>query len=493
MNARLYTISKSSFMKFEQCEKAFFLHKYRPNLRDKLSVEKQLTFSRGHQVGKLAQNLFNGGIDVSEQTKSLDECVRLTSELIIKEQTVIYEATFVFNEVLVMIDILVKTEQGYEAYEVKSSLKISPTYVKDACLQYYVISNCLKAPVQFFLVCLNEQYTLKGALDVKQLFKKRDVTKTALSNASYFESRSAEALNTLAKSDIPEQKTGLHCFSPYTCDFYGYCWHSVITSKKTSIFELSRAGKERLLEWYNAGYSFLEDLPDEVLPDGAFIKQKQALLANTEIIDENSLQTLFKSLNRDLVCALDIEVYAPAIPVYQGKHPFEATPFLITTINQQQETGFYFKPFEEENLTAFAEALIQLTEAYKHVLVFDASLENKVIEELKTITPYAKELNALQEKLIDINTANQALTYFNPAFKSGTGLKTIAQVLFPEYGYSTLVVQDGLQAMHVYGDLKTEPDLFKHEEIKQQLIDYCVNDSRITLLFFNYLLEKIKL
>ena len=44
MNEPLYTISKSSFMKFEQCEKAFFLNKYHSNLKDKLSLEKQLTF-----------------------------------------------------------------------------------------------------------------------------------------------------------------------------------------------------------------------------------------------------------------------------------------------------------------------------------------------------------------------------------------------------------------------------------------------------------------
>jgi hypothetical protein len=478
-------------MKFEQCEKAFFLHKYRPNLRDRISTEKQLTFSRGHEVGKLAQLLFENGIDVSEQSKSLDECVRLTRQLIEKNQTVIYEATFVFNEVLVMIDILVKTENGYAAYEVKSSLKISPTYIKDACLQYYVISNYLKLPIEFFLVCLNDKYELQGELNVKTLFKKRNVTQTAIDNLSYFETRSKAALTTLNKSDIPEQKTGMHCFSPYTCDFHGYCWHSVNTSKKTSVFDLSRVGKERLIEWYQSGYVFLEDLPDDLIQDELFIKQKEALLKNEEIIDSVTLQTLFKTINPNSVCALDIEVYAPAIPVYQGKRPFEATPFLITVIDVNEKHTFYFKSFEEENLLAFCEALIELTKPYQHVLVFDASLENRVIEQLKQLTPYTNELKLLQEKLVDMNVVNHNLTYFNPAFKSGTGLKTIAGVLFPQHSFSKLAVQEGLQAMHLYGDLKNTADLFKHEEIKQQLIDYCVNDSRITLLFFFYLYEKV--
>ena len=142
-------------MKFEQCEKAFFLNKYHSNLKDKLSLEKQLTFSRGHLVGKLAQSLFPDGIDVSEKTPNLQQAVLLTNELIEQKQTVIYEATFVFNQVLVMVDILVLTNNGYEAYEVKSSLKISSTYIKDASLQYYVLKNCLTSKLDFYLVSKN--------------------------------------------------------------------------------------------------------------------------------------------------------------------------------------------------------------------------------------------------------------------------------------------------------------------------------------------------
>jgi len=50
-----YAISKTSFLKFEQCQKAFFLYKNHPYLRDKFSVDKQLTFKRGHDVGYFAQ------------------------------------------------------------------------------------------------------------------------------------------------------------------------------------------------------------------------------------------------------------------------------------------------------------------------------------------------------------------------------------------------------------------------------------------------------
>src|SRR5690348_16217020 len=64
MNKPGYSISKTSFLKLEQCQKAFFLYKNHPYLRDKVSAEKQLTFKRGHDVGFFAQQLFPGGTDV---------------------------------------------------------------------------------------------------------------------------------------------------------------------------------------------------------------------------------------------------------------------------------------------------------------------------------------------------------------------------------------------------------------------------------------------
>ena len=63
MSDNSYSISKTSFLKFEQCHKAFFLYKNHPYLRDKVSIDKQLTFKRGHDVGFFAWQLFAGGVD----------------------------------------------------------------------------------------------------------------------------------------------------------------------------------------------------------------------------------------------------------------------------------------------------------------------------------------------------------------------------------------------------------------------------------------------
>jgi hypothetical protein len=109
-----------------------------------VSKDKQAIFNRGNDVGLIAQQLFPGGIDVSPSSiKKFDESVERTKELIAAGQEVIYEAAFIFDDVLVALDILVKNNNKWYAYEVKSSLKISAAYVLDASLQYYVIKNCI--------------------------------------------------------------------------------------------------------------------------------------------------------------------------------------------------------------------------------------------------------------------------------------------------------------------------------------------------------------
>lgn len=209
MSASKHSISKSSFLKFEQCPKAFFLHKHFPYLRDKLSTEKQLTFKRGHEIGYLAQSLFPGGTDISKITRNSAEGLEETKKRLEAGEKHLYEACFLFEETLVIVDLLVKTETGYVAYEVKSSLRISDTYVKDACLQYYIVKNCLPQLEDFFLVNLNGEYRLKGELEIKKLFRKRSIRQQAEEHRDYFESRLNAARKLLSPMQCQIVQPGL--------------------------------------------------------------------------------------------------------------------------------------------------------------------------------------------------------------------------------------------------------------------------------------------
>jgi len=223
-----HILSKSTFIKGYHCPKALYLYKKRPFLRDKLTSEQRAKFRRGHQVGDLAQEIFPGGMDVSPRSPSqYQKSVLWTSELIEQGQEIIYEATFQFEQVLVMLDLLVKTEKGWMAYEVKSSKKLSETYYTDAALQYWVIQNSGLAIEQFFLVYVDENYRLDGALDLKKYFLFEEVTENIKERQAFIGKTVEDEKALLLEKHSPKVDVGEHCFSPYKCDFVGFCWKKI--------------------------------------------------------------------------------------------------------------------------------------------------------------------------------------------------------------------------------------------------------------------------
>jgi hypothetical protein len=223
-----HLLSKSTFIKGYHCLKSLYLYKNRPFLRDKLTAEQRAKFKRGHEVGDLAQQLFPGGIDVSPKSPSqYQKSVLRTEELIANGQEIIYEATFQHEKVLVMLDVLVKKEDGWHAYEVKSSKKLSETYFTDAALQYWVIVNSGLDLLSFSLVYVDENYRLKGSLDLQSYFISQDFTEEVKSRQDFIGEKIAEEKAILLEKHSPKVAVGAHCFSPYKCDFVGFCWKKI--------------------------------------------------------------------------------------------------------------------------------------------------------------------------------------------------------------------------------------------------------------------------
>ena len=137
-----------------------YLYKHHYRLKDPTPSSLQAVFDQGTNIGLLAQELFPNGADASPENHfKMVESVGKTLKFISQGESIIYEATFQYNNVLAALDILVKDEEGWKAYEVKSSTKVSETYIKDAAIQYYTITNSgvdLKT-YRLFILIINTQ------------------------------------------------------------------------------------------------------------------------------------------------------------------------------------------------------------------------------------------------------------------------------------------------------------------------------------------------
>ena len=149
------TLSKSTYIRSLQCLKSLYLYKNYYKEKDPLPIELLRRFRQGTQFGKLAWHLFPNGMDMSPKSVFFHAIVRAAKNVeayLLQNDTItLYEASFCYNSALTILDILEKKNNLLYAYEVKSSVEITPTYLNDAAFQYYVMTQAGFKPEKFYI------------------------------------------------------------------------------------------------------------------------------------------------------------------------------------------------------------------------------------------------------------------------------------------------------------------------------------------------------
>ena len=101
--------------------------------------------------------------------------------------TNIYEATFNFDNILVMVDVLhINADGSMEIYEVKSSTEVKNVYLHDASIQYYVLNGLGYKVNTTNIVHINNQYVRGDALEIDKLFTIDNITDEVLEHAGRY-------------------------------------------------------------------------------------------------------------------------------------------------------------------------------------------------------------------------------------------------------------------------------------------------------------------
>lgn len=375
-----HLLSKSTFIRSAQCQKSLYLHKKRPFLRDKMSPEQQAKFKRGTRVGELARDLFPHGINMAPKSPSqYQQAVVKTKEAIEAGEKVIYEATFQFDRVLVMMDVLVNDNGKFFAYEVKSSKRISSTYILDAALQYYVITNSGLELEDIALVYVNPDYERDGELDLKDFFVIRSVKDQVLDRQLVIADNIEEAKNTLKLKKSPLIDIGPHCRDPYPCDFIGHCWKHI---KKNSVFDLHFLNPQEKFDAYKKGIIAIEDL-DVPESDHTLYLEKQAYINQKPYYSHQAINPLRLAL-KDQFYLLHFFMIRPAIPVAQGMKPYESIPAMLQVSNHRQNLAFEWSlDIKDFSIKGFTDVLSKIKKLNVPVIIF--SDNNDGIDILKSV------------------------------------------------------------------------------------------------------------
>ena len=244
------TISKSKFVAGCQCLKRLYWQVHEPELGGVPDAAAVAIMEQGREVGKLARQLFAGGVEVPFGDP--EQAIRTTRELIANpEVPAIFEAAFENGGVFVRVDILHRRRDGrWRLIEVKSTADLKEEHLDDVAIQHRVVSRSGLDLASACLAHVNRNYVFQGGtIDVRRFFKIRNLTRrvreaSARSSLSCCGQHSA-CLSMPKARRIPP---GPHCTHPVTCEFFDRCNRPLRTDHIGYLPRLHASAAEELEE-----------------------------------------------------------------------------------------------------------------------------------------------------------------------------------------------------------------------------------------------------
>ena len=422
----MHILSKSTYIKGEQCPKSLYMFKKHPYLRDKLSIEQRAKFKRGTDVGVLARTYFSGGINMTPSNPNLFGKMfeQTMQNLNDPNVNVMYEAIFIYNDTLIMLDILVRDGDKWRAIEVKSSLSLSDTYYKDAALQYYVLNGC-KVPISDIqLMYINENYVKDGDIDINNLFVFKSVKEYAEQQLDAIDKKVNEFKDIVNLSNAPRINIGTQCFAPYKCEFVGHCWKKV---EKDSFLHTNAMNNNELFSLYNSGVQDNRSFKKLLDPFSLETSQVDALEQDTFYVNYKKFYDLIGK-RTESIAFLNLLFYRPAVPILDGHKPYQEIILAFSILSN--ETGETIEWNCLDDYSKMEEGLKILTEElkrYEKVVYFSAQNINLMMQRYNII-----ESKDVMFKIINLKDVLKNSDFFNSRTKYDFSLKTIYEGLFPE-------------------------------------------------------------
>jgi len=435
-------LSKTTYMYGMQCHKRFYLNRFHKELANPEEEQTQAIFQTGTNVGELAQQLFPGGVNAQgEEEWHSEKTVKRTAELLHKH-SIIYEAAFMFNEVLCAVDILVQKGNKFYAYEVKSTNSVKEQHLEDAALQYYILSNCGLNLQDFSIIHFDKEYIRIGEIEVAKLFTATSVLEAVEAKQNYISKNIADFKKLIYLKRIPEVEMGPHCNKPYACNFSNYCQSLLALETKEEI-ELDQTIEVNREAWSH------------------FTKDFQ--------------YPLF---------FFDFETVMYAVPEFDFSRPYQQIPF-------QYSLHILFEPhstlLHNSHLGSgladprpdLIEKMLRDLGSSGTILTWNMSFEKGVITKLAIDFPeYHSELMAIHKRIVDLMHAfrpTQAIVY-SEAFEGSYSIKKVLPIMVPELSYNSLNIQEGGTASFMYGQMGLlEP--IARERLREDLLAYCHLDT----------------
>jgi len=477
MSAR-HWLSKSRYQTGLNCRKALWLAVHEPDAAEPTSAGQQARFEAGNAVGELARDRFPDGVLIEEGHTEQRAALARTSELIEQSVPILYEAAFVYDDVLVRADVMYRDSDAWNLVEVKSSTKSKPEHVTDAAIQTYVVEGAGLMVGKAFVGHLDTTYVYQGGgYDLDALFALDDVTDAVRAYLPSIPAKVAD-LQGMLDGPCPADRIGKQCSSPYVCGFFGCCHAFLPAFPVTELPYLSEKGLTALLD--DELYGIL-DVPLDHPALSAKQREASAVIQSGEMLLLGDLAATLSKLAYPVHC-LDFETFKPTLPLYPGTRAHQSVPFqwsdhVVFEDGDLEHREFLFEG-DGDPRPHFLDSLLAAIDGEGSVVVY-SNYENSQLEALAKDFPHYREpIAAVQGRLFDLEKEVVKQHVRHPDFHAFTSIKYVGPALVADLSYDSLGIQNGDAAMLLYEAVaagRVTPD--ERQRILDDLREYCGMDT----------------
>ena len=475
--------SKSLYTRSIQCPKSLWLKKYKSEVLTPDDASTTAVFETGNRVGELACKLFPDGVEVAF-SREYEQMMEATSKLIDDGVEYIYEATFVYDGILVMVDILQIDEDGVSIYEVKSSTSVKEIYLHDVSIQCYVLGQLGFSVKSANVVHIDGTYVRGDELDIEALFSIVDVTSEVEGLQEEIPQRLHEFEDMLSdKIHEPDIDIGSHCNKPYECDAKEYCWRVQRAIPEYSIFNIFNLGSKKQVALYEKGIVDIKDIPDTFEMTAKQAQAVSTYKSDESYIDKEAIRAFVDTLTYPIY-HLDFETFQQAIPEFKGISPFMQIPFQYSLHIEHEDGRLEHHEFlADEGVDPRAFLVKSLCKDIPRdvtVLTYNMHFEKDVIDKLASeYKEYSSHLLDISDNIKDLMTPFQKKLYVTPSMMGSYSIKFVLPALVPEMkeAYTKLSgVQNGTEAMSAFATL-SKLDIDEKQKKREALLEYCKLDT----------------
>ena len=448
-------LSKSKYLRGVKCARNLWLYTNKKEEQHYSEANIRI-FNRGTSVGELAQAYFpDGKFAVEPGEWPTYDTARLTQEYIQQGVETIYEATFIYDNTIVAVDLLHKEEDGWHLYEVKSTNSCKTEHVKDVAVQYYVLKGCGMELADASVMYFDRSYVKRGDIDVHQLFTYKSVLSNILPMQEEIEQNISVFLD-MVKADEPCIEMGKQCDYPYECEFKDYC--------------------------------------RSLLPPA--VEEEKKSLSNEAIVNSAEVKRFLDKVNYP-ICHLDFETIRPGVPLFDESRPYQQITFQFSIHIKESPTSElvhyeYLAPndLRVDPRIGLIQEIISHCRKANTVIMYSHFEKTQIKKMIHDFPEYASELEKITSKLWDLMAVFRSRHYYTESMQGSYSIKKVLPALCPALSYSNLEINNGLTASDTFMDLYYSDDSEYINETRANLLRYCHLDT-LAMVKVLEVLEKV--